>query len=76
MVNIYLESKNMYKCKNCGNNEKFYGIAHEKGNVLIYLISDSFPEYSWSYKLSDNSWQSSFEPQECYFCGCREIKLI
>ena len=26
----------MYKCLNCGNTEKFYGTAKEKGNALIF----------------------------------------
>ena len=27
----------MYKCKNCGNTEKFIGFAEEKGYVFIFL---------------------------------------
>ena len=26
----------MYKCLNCGNEDKFYGIAKEQGNALIF----------------------------------------
>ena len=26
----------MYKCLNCGNGDKFYGIAKEQGNALIF----------------------------------------
>ncbi|MCJ7471495.1 MAG: hypothetical protein MUP02_01615 [Actinobacteria bacterium] len=26
----------MYKCLNCGNTDKFYGIAKEQGNALIF----------------------------------------
>ncbi len=29
----------MYKCKNCGNIEKFIGCAQEKGNAFIYQDS-------------------------------------
>jgi hypothetical protein len=26
----------MYKCLDCGNEEKFYGVAKEQGNALIF----------------------------------------
>ena len=32
----------MYKCLNCGNTEKFYGIAKEQGNALIFQNCGKF----------------------------------
>lgn len=32
----------MYKCLNCGNTEKFYGIAKEQGNALIFQNCGEF----------------------------------
>ena len=26
----------MYKCLDCGNEDKFYGVVKEQGNALIY----------------------------------------
>ena len=32
----------MYKCLNCGNTEKFYGMAKEQGNALIFQNCGEF----------------------------------
>ena len=32
----------MYKCLNCGNTDKFYGIAKEQGNALIFQNCGEF----------------------------------
>ncbi len=61
----------MYKCKLCGNTEKFIGFAKEKGNALIYQISDK--SSFWIYNISDNSWKSAFKPLKCFYCGSKKI---
>ncbi len=64
----------MYKCCNCGNSEKFIGFAQEKGNALIYQISEK--SNFWIYNLSDQSWKSTIKPIKCYYCGSKNIKNL
>ncbi len=63
----------MYKCLDCGNTEKFIGKAREKGCAEIYKIKGG---YEWSYKVSENSWESSFTIQKCYYCNSENIIKI
>lgn len=48
----------MYKCLKCGNTEKFYGTAREKGNALIFQncgkskSQDQISEPAGSNKIS------------------------
>ncbi|MGM0364914.1 MAG: hypothetical protein ACQEP5_00085 [Actinomycetota bacterium] len=60
----------MYKCTNCGNTEKFEGIASEKGTAEITRQDH---EYSWSYNISDKRWESNFTIKKCYFCKSDNI---
>jgi len=64
----------MFKCKNCGNSEKFFGTALERGNAVIYSISENPHEYNWRYNLSDSSWKSILKPSACFYCGSKEIE--
>lgn len=66
--------KNMYKCNNCGNNEKFYGTAEEKGNALIYQDSEAID--TWIYNISDKSWQSKISNIKCFYCGSDNVRDI
>jgi len=60
----------MYKCSNCGNTEKFEGIASEKGTAEISRHDN---RYHWNYKVSDKKWKSSFTIKRCYFCKSEKI---
>ena len=43
----------MYKCLNCGNTEKFYGIAKEQGNALIFQNHGEFNGIDGSMVLEE-----------------------
>jgi len=61
---------------NCGNVEKFIGIAEEKGNAYIYqdsLLNTQDFRYSWIYIVSDDNWQTKFNILECFFCHSAKI---
>jgi len=60
----------MYKCSECGNTEKFEGIAREEGTVEICRYGN---RYQWHYKLSDNKWKSDFTVKRCFFCKSEKI---
>jgi hypothetical protein len=69
----------MYKCKNCGNTEKFFGIVSEKGNAFICQneSDDKKPlNYSWIYCMSDNCWSSNMKIRRCYYCNSRKIVKV
>ncbi|MBM3707102.1 MAG: hypothetical protein FJW69_01975 [Actinobacteria bacterium] len=69
----------MYKCKKCGNVEKFIGSAEEKGNVFIFQenISDiKKSSLSWIYSVSDGSWNGNVKIHKCFYCSSKEISTI
>lgn len=69
----------MYKCKKCGNIDKFIGIAEENGNALIIQENTSNiknPKLSWIYSVSDGSWQGNAKVQKCFYCNSKEIIII
>ncbi len=43
----------MYKCLKCGNTEKFYGIAKERGNALIFQNCGEFKGSDGSIVLEE-----------------------
>lgn len=43
----------MYKCLKCGNTEKFYGIAKERGNALIFQNCGEFKSCDGSIVLEE-----------------------
>ncbi|MBN1298456.1 MAG: hypothetical protein JW997_02075 [Actinobacteria bacterium] len=69
----------MYKCMDCGNEEKFIGFAEEKGNACIYQeknFSSSGFTYSWIFNISDKSWSSSFKVIRCSKCNSLKVKKL
>ncbi len=69
----------MYKCKNCGNTEKFLGVVSEKGNAFIYKNKTSGEkklDYSWIYILADNCWSSNVKIRMCASCNSKKIIRI
>jgi len=69
----------MYKCSDCGNDEKFIGFAEEKGNAFIYQEVSSCSSncgYSWIFNVSDKSWSSKFKVLRCSKCNSGNVKKI
>jgi len=69
----------MYKCKNCGNTEKFIGIVSEKGNAIIYQHDppkNNKSNCSWIYHLSGNCWKYKIKVQQCACCKSTKIEKL
>lgn len=69
----------MYKCMNCGNSEKFIGIANEKGTAIIerdYCHENKKDRYSWIYFISDKKWESEYKVMRCFYCNSSNIKIF
>jgi hypothetical protein len=69
----------MYRCKKCGNVEKFIGLAEEKGNAFIFQENISDKEkckYSWIYFVSDKSWKGNAKIKRCFYCDSEKISNI
>ena len=56
----------MYKCLECGNTEKFYGIAKERGNALIFQNCGEFKGNDGSSVLEEalNSLRKNHDRQK------------
>lgn len=68
----------MYKCRNCGNEEKFYGIVKEQGNALIFQNVKStvepVPERSLAAVAEGKPPSLHKEPQNTVRCNLWAIQ--
>ncbi len=69
----------MYQCMDCGNCEKFVGIAFEKGEAIIEKIfcqETGDEQYSWIYIISDKKHRYDYKIKKCFFCNSKNIKIV
>jgi hypothetical protein len=63
----------------CGNCDKFIGIAYEKGEAIIekdHSPDNCSRQYSWIFFISDKHWEYDYKVKKCFYCNSTNIKIV